>query len=136
MLGKEPIEDPLRGVPLLPDTVSDDPLTRKEGTMNQPDTPDPQVHLASLRHKIDSLDWQLVAVIQERMQVCLEVADVKTTHNIPMMQPSRVNTVLERGRTAAREADLPEEYFVAIFTLIIDETCRQEDLRMASKRGN
>lgn len=77
-----------------------------------------------------------MAIILERMQVCLEVADVKTTHNIPMMQPSRVNTVLQRGRTAAREAGLPEEYFVAIFTLIIDETCRQEDLRMTRRRGN
>lgn len=104
--------------------------------MNQPNTPDPQTHLATLRRKIDALDMQLMAIVQERMQVCLDVADVKSRYNIPMMQKGRVEAVLDRGRATAREAGLPEEYFAALFALIIDETCRQEDLRMSSHGGS
>ena len=81
--------------------------------MPQPDTPDapnaspaeptrfsPEVEakLAPLRERIDSIDQQLVALLNERAAVVVEVGDIKRETASPIYAPERERQVLERIR--------------------------------------
>lgn len=87
--------------------------------------------LASHRAALDDLDRRLLDTLVERMRVCMEIARLKSEHEIPMMQPARVGLVLDRARKHAEENGLPPEYFGELFERIVAETCAQEDLMMS-----
>ena len=82
--------------------------------------------LQPFRERLDVLNVRLMALLAERMMVCLEVAKVKAARDIPMMQPARVRQVLDKVRVQSPELGLRPEYASAVFKLIIEETCLQE----------
>lgn len=83
--------------------------------------------LEPFRRRLDVLDDDIVRLLGERFDICRDVAAYKSEHEIPMMQPDRVeivrNRYLERGTTA----DLPPSFTSALFDLLIASTCRLED---------
>jgi len=83
--------------------------------------------LEAFRKRLDFLDGEIARLLGERFEVCRKVAYHKRDHDIPMMQPDRVNQVralyLERGA----EVNLPPDFTAALFELLIDATCRMED---------
>ncbi|RAJ60486.1 chorismate mutase/chorismate mutase/prephenate dehydrogenase [Streptomyces sp. Amel2xB2] len=87
--------------------------------------------LAPLRDRLDAGDEQILGLIAQRMETCLEIARLKAEHGIPMMQPSRVGLVVGRARRFAADHGLPEEYLGDLFERIVAETCVQEDVLMA-----
>lgn len=84
--------------------------------------------LSSLRRELDAIDEQLLENVRQRIDVCIRVAAVKREFDIPMMQPGRVGLVQERARDFARVQGMSEEFFVALYDLLIGEACRVEDL--------
>lgn len=86
------------------------------------------VRLSSLRRELDGIDAQILENVRRRLDVCTRVAGVKREFDIPMMQPGRVGLVQERARDFARAHDMSEEFFVALYDLLIGEACRVEDL--------
>jgi chorismate mutase len=83
--------------------------------------------LEGFRARLDVIDDEIARLLGERFEICREVAVYKSEHEIPMMQPGRVEEV--RGRYLARgaEADLPAEFTADLFDLLIAATCRAED---------
>lgn len=88
--------------------------------------------LATPRARLDELDAAILEGLAQRLQVCLEIADIKARHGIPMMQPTRVDEVLARARRTAAEHSVDPDFVVGVYQRIIEETCAAEDRRIAS----
>ncbi|MGL5857765.1 MAG: chorismate mutase [Angustibacter sp.] len=86
--------------------------------------------LAPLRGRLDELDRQILELVVQRMQICLEVARLKSRHAIPMMQQSRVSQVVGRARAHATKHGLSEDYLGDLYRRIVEETCAEEDRLM------
>lgn len=91
--------------------------------------------LQPYRVKLDSINTQVLGLLSERMQVCMEIARIKAKQNIPMMQPARVSHVLEMVREQSPDMGLNPDYTASLFSLIIEETCRQEDVLIERLRA-
>ena len=83
--------------------------------------------LEGFRQEIDALDSQIIEALVKRFEIAKRVADFKKQRGIPMMQPDRVEAVKQRSRELAMQHGLDGEFMVAVYSLIIQETCRMED---------
>jgi chorismate mutase len=89
--------------------------------------------LEPFRHRLDVIDDELARLLGERFDVCREVALYKSEHEIPMMQPDRVEEVRARYLARGAEVDLPADFTSDLFDLLIAATCRAEDELMAAQ---
>jgi chorismate mutase len=83
--------------------------------------------LQPFRDRLDVLDDEIAKLLGERFQICREVAVYKSEHEIPMMQPGRVEQVRARYLERGAQADLPAEFSADLFDLLIAATCKAED---------
>jgi len=83
--------------------------------------------LQPFRNRLDEIDDQIATLLGERLQICREVAVYKSEHEIPMMQPQRVQAVRERYLARGAEHDLPQDFTSDLFDLLIATTCKLED---------
>lgn len=83
--------------------------------------------LEPFRRRLDEVDEQIARLFGERFQICREVAQFKSEHGIPMMQPGRVVEVRARYLARGAEAELPEDFASSLFELVIGATCSMED---------
>jgi chorismate mutase len=91
--------------------------------------------LEPFRRRLDVIDEEIARLLGERFQICREVADYKSEHGIPMMQPDRVAVVRQRYLDRGAEVGLPEEFSAGFFELMIAATCKLEDELMAETAG-
>ncbi len=87
--------------------------------------------LAPFRRRLDFLDGEIARLLGERFEVCREVAHHKREHEIPMMQPQRVEQVRTRYLERGAEANLPAAFTAMLFELLIEATCAMEDELMS-----
>jgi chorismate mutase-like protein len=87
--------------------------------------------LERLRAQLDALDQVLLDTVRDRIRCCVRIADVKRRHAVPMMQPHRIAIVQERAASYAAEQGIDATFLQRLYDLIIDETCRVEDLVIA-----
>src|SRR3982751_4714778 len=59
-------------------------------------TPDPSSSLADLRVQIDSIDQELLALLNRRAHVAEQVGEVKKREGTPFFRPDRVAQVIEK----------------------------------------
>ena len=83
--------------------------------------------LDEFRTRINQLDEQLAEILGERTEICREVAVFKKANNIPMMQSGRVEEVKDKAAARGEGHRLHPDFMRALYTLIIDESCRIED---------
>lgn len=83
--------------------------------------------LEPFRHRLDVIDDEVARLLGERFEICREVAVYKSEHEIPMMQPGRVEEVRARYLARGAEADIPADFSADLFDLLIAATCRAED---------
>jgi 4-amino-4-deoxychorismate mutase len=88
--------------------------------------------LEPYRRRLDGLDDEIARLLGERFEVCRQIARYKRAHEIPMMQPHRVEAVRERYLARGAEAGLPAEFAGDFHTLLIAATCKEEDELMAA----
>jgi chorismate mutase-like protein len=84
-------------------------------------------NLTKFRDAIDALDRTILQNLSDRFALCLEVAEHKKKHQIPMMQPTRVEQVVSTRCAWGGQLGMPSEFVMALYRLIIAEACRQED---------
>lgn len=84
--------------------------------------------LGPLRERLDRLDVTLLETLRGRLECCVGIARVKREHGIAMMQPQRIGLVKERAAAYAREHGIDPAFLDRLYDLIIEETCRLEDL--------
>jgi chorismate mutase len=83
--------------------------------------------LGKFRARLDPIDEEVARLLGERFQICREVAEHKSEHGIPMMQPERVAEVRARYLARGAAVNLPEDFTAALFELLIGATCKLED---------
>ncbi len=83
--------------------------------------------LDPLRSRLDKLDDQIARALGERFAICREIALYKRAHEIPMMQPHRVDAVRARYLARGTEVELPSDFTADLFELLIGATCKMED---------
>jgi chorismate mutase len=76
---------------------------------------------------LDPIDVEIARLLGERFQICREVAEYKSQHGIPMMQPERVEEVRARYLARGADAELPADFTAELFELLIGATCKLED---------
>jgi chorismate mutase len=84
-----------------------------------------------LRAQLDALDHVLLDAVRDRVRCCVRIADFKRRHGVPMMQPHRIGIVQQRAAAYAAEHGIDATFLHRLYDLIIDETCRVEDLVIA-----
>jgi cytochrome P450/chorismate mutase len=91
--------------------------------------------LTRFRERLDPIDEEISRLLGERFQICREVAEYKSEHGIPMMQPERVAEVCARYLARGSAAGLPEDFSAELFELLIGATCKLEDELMGDGAG-
>jgi chorismate mutase len=87
--------------------------------------------LERLRAQLDALDRVLLDTVRDRIGCCVRIAAVKRRDGVPMMQPQRIAIVQERAAAFAAGHGVDGRFLQRLYDLIIDETCRVEDLVIA-----
>jgi chorismate mutase len=88
--------------------------------------------LEPYRRRLDEIDDQISRLFGERFAICREIAAYKSVHEIPMMQPHRVDAVRERYLARGEQAELPVDFSEALFEVVIGATCKMEDELMGT----
>ena len=83
--------------------------------------------LEGFRGEIDAVVCPIVEALAKRCEICQRVANFKKQHGIAMMQPERVEAVKQRRRELGMQYGLDGDFMVALYSVIIQETCRMED---------
>ena len=91
--------------------------------------------LERLRAQLDALDQDLLDTVRDRIRCCVRIAEVKRRHGVAMMQPHRIAIVHDRAAAYAAAHGVDPEFLDRLYDLIIDETCRVEDLVIAGDGG-
>lgn len=97
-------------------------------------TPGPEAaaaDLEALRAQLDALDRVLLDTVRDRIRCCVRIADVKRRHGVRMMQPHRIAIVQQRAASYAADHGIDGHFLHRLYKLIIDETCRVEDVVIA-----
>ena len=92
--------------------------------------------LSEARTEIDALDEQIMALIGRRLDVCRGVAVYKMQHDMPMMQPARVDAVKNRCAAMGETHGVDGTFTRNLYGLIIGEACRIEDEIMERPGGD
>ncbi len=85
--------------------------------------------LAASRQRIDSIDSQIIKLLNERAQVVREVGEVKRRYHAPASAPGREARVLQLAGAQAR-APLTPEAVEAIYRTILREMSSMEATEM------
>jgi chorismate mutase len=91
--------------------------------------------LERLRAQLDALDQVLLDTVRDRIRCCVRIAEVKRRNRVPMMQPHRIAIVQQRAASYAAEHGIDAQFLQRLYDLIVDETCRVEDLVIAADDG-
>ena len=91
--------------------------------------------LDALRARLDRIDESLLDLLRRRIECCVEIAHVKRENGVPMMQPHRIGLVQRRAACYGKEHGLNLDFLRRVYDLIIDETCRVEDLVINDDRA-
>jgi 4-amino-4-deoxychorismate mutase len=83
--------------------------------------------LEDFREEIDVLDAQIIEFLGRRLEVCTRVAHYKKERGIPMMQPARVNEVIQKSMKKGIQYGINQDFIAKIYTLMIEESCRLEN---------
>lgn len=81
--------------------------------------------LDALRRSIDEIDSRLLALIEERIRLVLDVGNYKRQHGLAIYDPERERQLIERLTQEAR-APLEPGTVRRIFERLIDESRRLE----------
>ena len=59
--------------------------------------------LEGLRAQLDEMDGRLLRTVHDRIKLCIQIAEYKRDHNVPMMQPQRIEAVHEHAAAFAAD---------------------------------
>jgi chorismate mutase/prephenate dehydratase len=90
--------------------------------------------LAPLRGRIDAIDNEIVALLNERARIALEIGRVKDAQGQrPIRDPAREAAVIERV-TSASEGLFPQPELVALYRKLISATRKVQADQRRGKR--
>ncbi|HWB24144.1 MAG TPA: chorismate mutase [Chitinophagaceae bacterium] len=87
----------------------------------------PADSLAMFRVQIDSLDKQLIEILGKRMQVVEAVGEYKARHNIPALQQSRFDAILQKNILMGKAVNLSATLITEVMNAIHKESLSKEN---------
>jgi chorismate mutase-like protein len=84
--------------------------------------------IEELRAELDRIDEEFRDRLRQRIECCVRIAHEKREHGVPMMQPHRIGVVQRNAARYAREHGIDPGFLSRLYDLVIEETCRVEDL--------
>ena len=91
--------------------------------------------LEQLRSRLGAIDESLLDQLRERLECCVQIAQVKKANGVPMMQPHRIGVAHERAARYGKAHGISQAFLRKLYDVIIDETCRLEDLVIGKDSG-
>lgn len=88
-----------------------------------------KLDLEELRGQIDAVDQQILRLLHERVRLVVKVGEYKRERGMPVYDPSRERSLLERLCKSA-EPPLDAETIRRIFERLVDESRRIEQHHM------
>jgi chorismate mutase/prephenate dehydratase len=111
------------------------PEPRRHAPGEEPLPPETAAALAPLRERIDAIDHEIVALLNERAQIALEIGKVKKeTGRRTVRDATREAEVLERV-TSASAGLFPEPELVALYRKLIAATRRVQHAQKRTGAG-
>jgi chorismate mutase len=89
--------------------------------------------LLALRREIDEIDDHILALLAERVRKVLAVGDLKRQRGIPVYDPERERSLLDR-LSAAAPSPLEPATVRRVFERLVDESRRLEQRHTGSGR--
>jgi chorismate mutase/prephenate dehydratase len=87
--------------------------------------------LHELRERLDAIDAQVIALLAERAQLIVQVAEYKREHGLSVHMPERETAIIERLR-ALNPGPLSGEAIERIYRTVIEEMRKFEHQRVPS----
>lgn len=81
--------------------------------------------LSSFRERIDACDAQIIRLINDRLEICLEVGEYKDAHGIAVKDVARESEVIAKILNG-NEGPCPPEVLEQIYRILIDAAVRLE----------
>ncbi|WP_026957674.1 bifunctional chorismate mutase/prephenate dehydrogenase [Aliagarivorans taiwanensis] len=82
--------------------------------------------LNQLRDQIDSVDQQLLSLLQQRINLVHKVGEVKTEHGLPIYDPSREAAMLAKRRGEAESKGVPPQLIEDVLRRVMRESYTSE----------
>jgi chorismate mutase/prephenate dehydratase len=82
-----------------------------------------------LRLRIDAIDGQVLDLLSERARAVLEVGDYKKRHSLPVHDPERENSVVNRMQTD-NQGPLSADAVERIYRTIIEQMRKLEEVHV------
>ena len=83
-------------------------------------------NLASLRHQIDQIDDDILAILAKRMRISTEIAQYKKENSMPVLQAGRYDEILTKRSKQGCEMGMSEEFIKEVFEAIHAESVRRQ----------
>ena len=83
-------------------------------------------NLNELRRQIDELDNQLLDLLAKRMRISREIGLYKKEHDMPILQATRYDEILNKRVEQACNIDMDGEFMKTILAAIHEESIRQQ----------
>lgn len=77
-----------------------------------------------LRQQIDTIDNELLEILNKRMRVSREIGQYKKEHQMPVFQVGRHDTIMQTRVKAAIEMGMSEEFMKTVLSAIHEESVR------------
>lgn len=82
--------------------------------------------LDDLRRKIDNIDTELLDLLAKRMSVSREIGRYKRRNKLPVVQPDRYNSLMEKRVADGENLDMSPDFVRSILSAIHEESVRQQ----------
>lgn len=78
--------------------------------------------LEELRHRIDSIDEEILQMISDRMKVAREIGQYKKENNMTILQVERWNEILKTRLDSGMQKELTRDFIIHLYEKIHDES--------------
>lgn len=85
-----------------------------------------KAELEGVRAEIDVLDSQLLKILEERMKLVDKIGRYKKEHDIPILQASRWNEILDKSIAKGAEKGLSAEFIGSLFRAVHEESINHQ----------
>ncbi|MDL1913399.1 MAG: 3-deoxy-7-phosphoheptulonate synthase [Bergeyella sp.] len=85
------------------------------------------------RTSISDIDFQLIQLLSERMEISEKIGGIKKTNNIAIFQPDRWKVITDYARAKALETGMSESFIEKVFKAIHEESIEVQNGIMIDK---
>lgn len=82
--------------------------------------------LSEKRKQIDEIDDCILEKLERRVRLIEEIGQYKLEADVAVMQPQRVNEIMEKCKKFAEENNLKPDFLQKLYKLIIQYSCEEE----------